>query len=109
MTRAEWYAHWRQVRLSTPKPKCNLVAVLRELYDYSFNDKEQAQFDLTNRYYDRVSDRLKKELEALKIVGKERAKEIFKTFLYSENPFLKLMSKDNDFQVSYYPIPIIKS
>ena len=99
MTKKEWAIHWRQFRSNRPKvfnTTGQLTAALRELYDYSFTPKQSAFIRLVNRYKKKLGPEYFEQIERWKPDAKARASEIFKTLVYSKNPFLgMLIKKDN--------------
>lgn len=110
MTKSEWYANHRLIRVMTPKTYLSVkdsVAILKEIYDTHLSLSDRAKLDLINRYDSQVSSRLKRERDQLIIKGKLQAKTLWHDLIYKDNPFLKLIPKDSGFSGKYVPIPLI--
>lgn len=109
MTKSEWYSYWRSVRVNAPKKSItsgDMVKALKELYDISLSDPDQAKYDLIDKYAGKVSVRLIRERELLHEKGNRQAKELWKSLIYSENPFLKMIPSEDKFKGCSYYLPV---
>ena len=116
MTRDEWVVHWRNFRIQERenRPKISLSSksinsVLKELYGYMYLPKQNVFINLISRYENKL-DRdfvkdAKEKIERWKPQAKDRAHEIFRSLIYSKNPLLELVKKDESKGVSF-PVPI---
>lgn len=121
MTKAKWLVHWREERIkernylrSLPYVEIgNLSSFLKEMYDHIFTSKQDAFIRLTERYKSKLSkeylEDAAKRIESWKPAARERSKEVFKSLVYSRNPFIEgFKDIPNGFNTgSYFPVPII--
>lgn len=73
---------------------------------FGLEDRDQKKFHLISRYFDKVSDRLKKERGYLLNKAKTSAGNELRELVYKENPFLKLILKEPE-AGKYFPVPIV--
>lgn len=110
MTRDEWKSEQRKIRverLKEPLAAGVITGLLRELYSYSWTEKQQAYIKLVERYKDRLPQRYQDQIEAWRPEAKERAKDLFQSLLSPSNPFLEFIKKSDDFSGKYVPVPFI--
>lgn len=83
--------------------------VLSEFYEVeSLAEPDQKIYYLICRYHNKVSTRLLKKKEDLRILGKKEFGEQLREAIYRPNPFLSLIGKD-PYVGKYYPVPISKT
>ena len=85
----------------------DLLPILKELYDihFKYESVEKTQYYLISKFKDKVSSRLLERYKVLRKLGEEGAKEMFKSLVYSKNPWLARLPKA-DTTGKYYPVPI---
>ncbi len=109
MNKHEWIIHYRSIRLNRTKAvatQCQLIAVLHELYDFAYTDKQETFIRLVNRYKSKLGQEYLDKIESWKPEAKLKAQEYFKYLVYKDNPFLRMIPKD-DLCGKYIPVPII--
>ncbi len=110
MTRAEWVIEWRRRRVEKEGIEItlsNYSAALSEVYDYIYTPKEQAYMRLVNRYRPKLRQEHFDKVESFKSPARQRAKELLKTIVYSESPFLKMTAKDEpSFYGTFIPVKL---
>lgn len=119
MTKNQWINKYREKRIEqrnfwrnqpTTGFSNTFNAVLKELYDYIYTDKQQVSITLVHRYKEKLPVEYVKKHETLveiwKPEAKIRAAEMWKSLIYAKNPFLAMIPKENEFSGKYYPVPI---
>ena len=109
VSRDEWYAHYRLLRMCRGKKLfClgKMSEALKEIYEFSLNDKDSALLYMIEKYENKISQRLKAKRDHLKEKGREQGRLVFKDLFYKDNPLLKIIQKDS-YCGSSYPVPVI--
>lgn len=115
MTRNQWIVHWREQRIKK-KAEYNkhltakeLNEIFREVYDYSYLPKQQVFISLFERYKKKASpefvSKAEQQINFWRPQAKERARVMWTSLVYSENPLLKMIKKDS-FKGKYVPVPL---
>lgn len=99
MTKAEWYKQHREKRIERKQIRSlsstTLNEMFKEYYGCILSDKDRVHYDLIEKYWDKVSNRLKTQYTNLKEKGKENSKRIFTELIYSKNTLMSKIQKDD--------------
>lgn len=83
-----------------------MASILKELYSFYLEPKDQAKYDLISKYRRTVSYRLIKEYYRLHAKGTVALNPHLTNLIYEANPLLKMIPKQ-EFSGKYYPISLI--
>lgn len=97
MTRKEWRK--QQVSLGTNKKRPKLTgseisAILKDIYGLYLEEKERIEYDLIQKYKQKVSLRFQTRLAKLDVKGKFQARQLYSDLVFCKNPLLKMVRKN---------------
>lgn len=120
MTKSEWKLlsgeqrkAAREARALVPASltTCALTALFKEIYGTQYLPSQDVFIRLVSRYEEKMTRTSllakKKLIRSWKPAAKQRAKNYMASLVYSNNPFLGLISKDDSFSGKYIPVPTI--
>lgn len=73
---------------------------------YGLTERQRANYYLIERYWDKISPRLKSVHADLEVVAREQLLETMSGIIYKTNPFLALFKDAPSFSGKYLPVPI---
>lgn len=117
MTRAEWYQHWRELRIEKRKntPAITLdsrvmIRALRSVYNYIYTPTQTVFIHLFYRYKRTMplasAVQKAKRIHSWRPAAREEAKRLMKDLLLRPNPLLALMPPDRGSWGAYIPVPV---
>lgn len=110
-------AKWRKLDFTTVQKikeyrdgdrgsRLDLITTLTRYYSMHFSTQDGAKFNLIEKYYDKVSFRLREWHKEAEVKAKKAGAKILED-LNSDNPFLKLIPKNDGFKGAYLSILLI--
>jgi hypothetical protein len=89
-----------------PDPFVSVAQTLKDLYGFWLEPRDQAEFDLIERYWKIVSYRKIRRWNQLREKGKTQPSPLEKIW-NAQNPWLELLEKQDPMPGKYIPIPLI--
>jgi len=87
-------AEYKRITTSPPPSISDLTAILHEVYDTYFpNPKDYATYHMLYRYKEKLSPEGYSKLQSLRSKGRKGSKAMWRTIVYSDNPFLSLLPR----------------